>query len=98
METRRLFLKVSAVAAALFCGAAAAQTFPTKPITLMYTTAPGGSFDPMSRVIANYFEKKWGQPVVIESKAGGGGLVAHAYVARSAPPDGHTLLMGASHF
>jgi tripartite-type tricarboxylate transporter receptor subunit TctC len=91
---------LAASAAALLCSTAMAQDslrYPTKPINLLYTTAPGGSFDPMSRVIAAHFEKKWGQPVVVESKPGGGGLVAHTYVARTAPADGHTLLMGASH-
>lgn len=85
------------VIAALLCGAAGAQEFPARPINLLYTTAPGGSFDPMSRVIAAHFEKRWGQPVVIESKPGGGGLVAQTFLARSAAADGHTLLMGASH-
>jgi tripartite-type tricarboxylate transporter receptor subunit TctC len=97
MHTLRLRCAI-VLAAASLCSIGAAQNFPTKPINLLYTTAPGGSFDPMSRVIAAHFEKKWGQSVVIESKPGGGGLVAHTYIARSAAADGHTLLMGASHF
>src|SRR4051794_24531662 len=55
---------LTAIAAALLCSTAVAQdyqNYPTKPITLLYTTAPGGSFDPMSRVIAAQFEKRWGQ-------------------------------------
>jgi len=83
--------------AVLHCGIALAQNFPTKPINLLYSTPPGGSFDPISRVIAAQFEKKWGQPVVVESKPGAGGLVAAAYIARTAPSDGHTLLISASH-
>jgi tripartite-type tricarboxylate transporter receptor subunit TctC len=89
---------LATVAATLLCGSALAQTFPTKSINLLYSTPPGGSFDPQSRVMAAHFEKKWGQSIIIESKPGAGGLVAAAYIARSAPPDGHTLLISASHY
>jgi tripartite-type tricarboxylate transporter receptor subunit TctC len=89
---------LAAIAASLLVsGGCLAQTFPSKPINLLYSTPPGGSFDPQSRVMADHFQKKWGQPVVIESKPGAGGLVAAAYIARSAAPDGHTLLISASH-
>ena len=85
-----------AAAALAFSTLAGAQSFPTKPINLLYSTPPGGSFDPISRVIAAHFEKKWGQSVVVESKPGAGGLVAATYIARQAPADGNTLLISAS--
>jgi len=88
----------AALASGLLCGTAAfAQSYPTKPITLIYSTPPGGTFDPISRVIAAHFEKTLGKPVIVESRAGAGGLVAATYVARTAPADGHTLLVSASH-
>jgi tripartite-type tricarboxylate transporter receptor subunit TctC len=89
---------LSGAAATPLCGVAHAQSFPSKPINLLYSTPPGGSFDPQSRVMADHFQKKWGQSVVIESKPGAGGLVAAAYIARTAAPDGHTLLISASHY
>lgn len=82
-------------AAALTAGAAQAQTYPTKPITIMVSTAPGGSLDLLARVVGAHMEKKWGQSVVVESRPGGGGNVAAALLARSTP-DGHTLVMGSS--
>lgn len=95
MRNRALGRALAAVVVATFCAAAQAQNFPTKPITIVFSTAPGGSLDIMSRVAANHFEKKWGQPVVVEPRPGGVGIVALTQVVR-APADGHTLALSGS--
>ena len=74
-----------------FAGAANAQDYPTKPIKIMVGFAPGGPTDLMSRVLSDHFTKVWGQPVVVENKAGLGGSLASDVVAHAAP-DGYTLL------
>ena len=71
---------------------AAAQTYPTKTITLVVPFAPGGNVDVIARSIAPSLAKVTGQSVVVENKAGAGGAIGSAYVAR-AEPDGHTLLV-----
>jgi tripartite-type tricarboxylate transporter receptor subunit TctC len=69
-----------------------AQEYPTKPIRMVVPFAPGGSADVVIRVISPLLTKSLGQPVVIENKAGSGGVTATAEVLRSAP-DGHTLVV-----
>ena len=72
--------------------AAHAQTFPSKPVTIVVPFAPGSGTDTISRLIGQHLSGALGQSVVIENKAGANGSIAASYVARSAP-DGHTLLM-----
>jgi tripartite-type tricarboxylate transporter receptor subunit TctC len=85
-------LSLSAAIAGLFVPSAApAQTFPTKPITVLVGLPPGGVIDWMGRTVAAELAKRWGQPVVVENKPGGGGAIAKAQT-RQATPDGYTLL------
>ena len=81
--------------AALVCSAsvAVAADYPTKPITLMIGFAPGGPSDVMARILTRKMEEILKQPFVIENRAGAGGGIAGAAVARAAP-DGYTLLLG----
>src|SRR4029453_10311126 len=72
-----------------------AQRFPAKPITMVVPYAPGGNVDVTSRVLQAAIGDALGQPVVIENRPGGAGLIAGDYVAR-AEPDGHTLLVGSN--
>ena len=74
---------------------AAAQQFPAKPITMVVPYAPGGNVDVTARVLQAAIGAALGQPVVIENRPGGAGLIAGDYVAR-AEPDGHTLLVGSN--
>ena len=73
----------------------AAQQFPPKPITMVVPYAPGGNVDVTARVLQAAIGDALGQPVVIENRPGGAGLIAGDYVAR-ADPDGHTLFVGSN--
>jgi tripartite-type tricarboxylate transporter receptor subunit TctC len=73
--------------------AAGAQSFPSKPVTLIVPFPPGGSTDTAARLVAEAMRAPLGQPVVIENVGGAGGTIAMARVARSAP-DGYTIDIG----
>jgi tripartite-type tricarboxylate transporter receptor subunit TctC len=71
-----------------------AQTkFPNRTITIVVPTPPGGGTDSFARYIAQGLTAKFGQPVIVENRAGGNGSIAAEYVARAAP-DGYTILLG----
>jgi tripartite-type tricarboxylate transporter receptor subunit TctC len=93
MRRRLLGLAATLVLTGLAPIAAQAQTFPSKPIRIVVPFPPGGSTDLLARRIGEKLAAAWGQPVVIENRAGAGGTVGADYVAKSAP-DGYTLLMG----
>ncbi len=85
---------IAALAVALSpAGPAAAQDFPTRPVTLVIPFAAGGSTDLVGRLIAERMSAELGQPVVVENKGGAGGNLGAAQVAK-ASPDGYTILMG----
>ncbi len=71
---------------------AAAQTYPTKTVTMVVTAAAGGVTDVVARAIGQRLSEMWGQQVVIENKGGGGHILGASQVARAAP-DGHTLMV-----
>ena len=79
----------------LLCAAttyAQAQTYPTKAVRLVVPFAAGGSTDIIGRVIAQKLNEMWGQPVLVDNRAGGSTVIGTDIVAKSAP-DGHTLLV-----
>jgi len=83
------------VAAFALTGAVAAQTYPTKPITIVVPYAAGGNVDTAARVLQAAIGNSLGQPVIVENRAGAGGIIAGEYVAKS-PPDGHTVFIGSN--
>ena len=90
---RRTFIAASAGAAAtLAFPSLMAQTLPSGPIRIIVGFAPGGGTDILSRVIGQKLTAMWGNPVVVENRAGATGMIAADYVAKQ-PGDGTTLLM-----
>ena len=69
-----------------------AQDFPNRPVKILVPQTPGGASDALARIVAQKLNEKWGQPVVVENRAGAGGNVGMEVVA-NAPADGYTLLM-----
>jgi len=74
---------------------AMAQAYPSRAVTLINPYPPGGGADVLARALARELTEIWRQPVIIESKPGGGTTIAAAFVAR-ANPDGYTLLLSTS--
>ena len=69
-----------------------AQEYPIKPIRIILPFAPGAGTDLVARLLAQRFTAAWGQPALVDNRAGAGGNIGAELVVRS-PPDGHTLLM-----
>jgi tripartite-type tricarboxylate transporter receptor subunit TctC len=80
------------VVVSLFSSAAAAQTYPNKPIRIIVPYAAGGTSDILARQIGPKLTDAWGQPIIVENKPGANGNVGADFVAKSAP-DGYTLLL-----
>jgi tripartite-type tricarboxylate transporter receptor subunit TctC len=80
------------VMAAAPAGAQGAAQFPAKPIRWIVPSSPGGANDVIARIVGPKLTQAWGQPVVVEARAGAGGIIGSEIVAK-APPDGHTLLI-----
>jgi tripartite-type tricarboxylate transporter receptor subunit TctC len=89
----RLIALIAALGAvAPLAGPAIAQPYPAKLVKLVVPQTPGGATDVFARKIGQILSERWGQPVVIENRAGAGGVVGTDVVAK-APPDGYTLLV-----
>jgi hypothetical protein len=69
-----------------------AQAYPAKPVRLIVPFAAGGGSDVVARMIGAELAKAWGQPIVVENRAGAGGIIGAEHVLRS-PPDGYTMLL-----
>ncbi|WP_304351424.1 tripartite tricarboxylate transporter substrate binding protein [Comamonas testosteroni] len=90
------FLPAIAVAAVLSSTGAIAQSFPSKPITLIVPFPAGGTTDVLARSLGERLSRSWGQPVIVDNRPGVGATLGASMVAKS-KPDGYTLLIGAVH-
>ncbi|MPZ38182.1 MAG: tripartite tricarboxylate transporter substrate binding protein [Rhizobiales bacterium] len=81
--------------AALLAAPATAQTYPTRPVTIVLPYAAGGNTDAIARTLAHRLERRLGQPFVIEPRLGAATVIGATHVARSVP-DGYTILIGTS--
>src|SRR5687768_14394526 len=91
----KLTIRLLAAALAAFAVSAHAQNFPTKPVRVIVAFTPGSSTDIIARAVSPKLSELWGQPVVVENRAGAGGSVGSAAVLREAP-DGYALLVNSS--
>src|SRR3954470_19965749 len=83
---------VLAVFGALFSAACFGQAYPAKPVHLVTQFAAGSTGDVLTRVLATSMNEQTGSPVIVDNRAGAGGVLAAEFVARSAP-DGYNLLV-----
>ena len=92
---RRTFLRLAACAVSLpaMWRAARAQTYPTRPITMIVPLAAGGLTDVVGRVVADRMTKSIGQPIIVENVSGADGSIGVGRAAR-ARPDGYTIVLG----
>src|SRR5215813_9449346 len=87
----RLQILIAVAACALWSLLSAAESYPTKPVRLIVPYSPGGATDVVMRIIAQKMPDFLGQQVVVDNRAGAGGLIGTDLVAKAAP-DGYTLL------
>jgi tripartite-type tricarboxylate transporter receptor subunit TctC len=87
--------KLLAVLLSAFAVQAFAQAYPAKPVHIVISFIPGSSTDIVGRIVIQKLSEMWGQPVVPENKAGAGGSIGSAAVAKAAP-DGYTLLINSN--
>jgi tripartite-type tricarboxylate transporter receptor subunit TctC len=88
----RLFTILASMLFAVISVSAHAQAYPSKPIKFVVPFPAGGDLDPIARGLGDHFQATWGQPYIVENKAGANAMIGTEYVARSAP-DGYTLLI-----
>src|SRR3954468_20671992 len=81
------------LAFSLAASSAWSQAYPTKPIRIVVPIGPGSGPDARARQLSSKWPEFLGQPLIVENRAGAGGILAGEFVARSAP-DGYTLLLG----
>jgi len=90
---RRAFAAFAAACALAAVAPVHAQAWPAKPVRIVVPFPPGGTTDIVARSLGAELQKMWGQPVVIDNRAGAGGNIGADAVAKS-PADGYTVLMG----
>ena len=94
MKLARTLAATAAFALLSFAGSAQ-QNYPTRPIRVVVTFAPGGSSDIVARLMQPVLQEKLGQPIIVDNRPGGGGTIGADIVAK-ATPDGYTLMLSNS--
>ena len=90
-------IRFLAVVLLAFSAGVNAQTYPSRPITLVVPYTPGTGIDIIARTVGPKISERWGQPVVVDNKPGASGNIGAAIVAK-APPDGYTLMVTVNTF
>src|SRR5262245_60924865 len=90
---KKLFVVAAFAALLIGIGGAAAQTYPSRPITMVVAFAAGGSGDTIARILAEHMREQLGQTIVVENVGGAAGSIGAGRVARAAP-DGYTIGAG----
>jgi len=92
--TRRHMLCLAAATVTVFAvpGIAAAQTYPNRPVRIIVPFPAGSVSDTVARILGNKLTEQLGQPVIVDARPGASGVIA-VEIAKTAPPDGYTLLM-----
>jgi tripartite-type tricarboxylate transporter receptor subunit TctC len=93
MNAIRRRMALAATLAPLLPRSARAEWRPTQQVRIVVPAAPGGTTDIVGRLLATWLQPRWGQPVVVENRSGGGGTIGVAEIARSRA-DGHHILSG----
>lgn len=93
MKWIRCFAELTLMVVLLGAGGTLAQDYPNKPIRLVVPFPPGGPADILARAIGKSLSENWNQRVVVDNRAGAGGILGSDIVAKAAP-DGYTLLIG----
>jgi tripartite-type tricarboxylate transporter receptor subunit TctC len=86
-------ITIAAVAATLVVSPASAETYPSRPVTIIVPFAAGGPVDTTTRIVADKMKDYFGQPIIVENLGGAAGSLAAAKVAKAAP-DGYTIMTG----
>lgn len=90
---RSLLACIAALGGAAPAAWSAEPAFPQRAVRIVVAFAPGGATDLIARIVAQKLSELWGEPVIVDNRAGASGMVGTEFVARSAP-DGHTLVLG----
>ena len=85
------FTTLSLLAPVASAQKADAQSFPTRPIRIIVPSSPGGPVDITARAVSQRFTERWGQQIVVDHRAGAGGIIGHELAVKAAP-DGYTLI------
>src|SRR3972149_9018827 len=93
MCIRFVFVMLATFWLAEVTGQALADDYPSRPLRLIISSPPGGTADVLGRLVGQKLSESFGQQIVIDNRAGGGGNIGAEIVVRSAP-DGYTLLLG----
>jgi tripartite-type tricarboxylate transporter receptor subunit TctC len=92
LPRRQLLQLIAGAATSVVSQTARAQTYPTRPITLVVPIAAGGAVDTAARIIAEKVQEQLHQSIVVENRPGAGSVIGNSFVAK-ASPDGYTLLL-----